>query len=542
MNILSVPVAVIGGITLYVGVYHFFLYVKRQTKNPVDLSFALTCFTMALYDLFAVFSYNSHNLAEGVIWQRLQVSTLSLIGATFVWFTVDYARPRIRKYRNFFAIYFILAAGITLLDNTGISFRTDTPAVKVITLPFHLGITYYEVVPGWMTQILSAMGFFVFVYAFMVGLRLYRRDRRRSKPLLASCIIFCVGLCNDALVQMGVYRSIYLVEYTYMAIVLMMAYFLSLEVVKSAEIKEAVERAYRKLVETSQMLTGSSEQVNEVTDSINAAMNEVFTGTQSQNDHIKNSHRTISDLLANIHHISREAQQGAAITQDTARRVGSSLDVMKQSFDRIANVERSVTEMTKSIESFSSHSRKIDSIVDFITEIAQRINVLSLNVAIEATKSGSGNSGLMIVSKEIRQLAKSAKDHTKEITDVITDFQGDIEKVRQAMIEGSGHVKQLGHMTGLSKSGLDEILNLIEDEEARLQRISSKILDLRTYSHQVEKEMGTVANVSESNLKTAERVNEGTREMSHRMAELSRLAVSLREAVTGDQQALTDGA
>jgi methyl-accepting chemotaxis protein len=191
---------------------------------------------------------------------------------------------------------------------------------------------------------------------------------------------------------------------------------------------------------------------------------------------------------------------------------------------------------------FSSHSRKIESMVDFINEIAQRINVLSLNVAIEATKSGAANSGLMIVSKEIRQLAKNAKDHTKEITDVITDFQGDIEKVRKTMLEGAGHVKQLGQITGLSKSGLDEILKLIEDEEARLHRISSKILDLRTYSHQVEKEMGTVANVSESNLKTAERVNEGTREMSRRMAELSLLAVSLRQTVSGDQQALADRA
>ena len=542
MNLLSVPVAVIGGITLYVGVYHFFLVIKRQIKNPVDLSFALTCFTMALYDLFAVFCYNSHQLAEGVKWQRAQVATLSLIGATFVWFTVDYAQSRLKKYRNFFAIYFILAAGITLADNTGISFQTNTPAIKVISLPFHLGITYYEVAPGWMTTILSAMGFLVFVYAFMVGLRLYQSDRNRAKPLLASCIIFCIGLCNDALVQMGVYRSIYLVEYTYMAIVLMMTYFLSLEVVKSAEIKETVERAYRKLAETSQMLTGSSEQVNAVTNSINEAMNEVFTGTQSQNDHIKNSHRTINDLLANIHNISREAQQGATITQDTARRIGSSLDIMKQSFDRITNVEQSVTEMSLTIELFSSHSRKIDSMVDFINEIAQRINVLSLNVAIEATKSGAANSGLMIVSKEIRQLAKNAKDHTREITDVITDFQVDIEKVRKTMLESAGHVKHLGHITGLSKSGLDEILKLIEDEEARLQRISSKILDLRTYSHQVEKEMGTVANVSESNLKTAERVNEGTREMSRRMAELSRLAVSLRQTVSGDQQALADGA
>jgi methyl-accepting chemotaxis protein len=295
-------------------------------------------------------------------------------------------------------------------------------------------------------------------------------------------------------------------------------------------------------VETSQMLTGSSEQVNVVTHTINEAMNQVYAGTQSQNDHIKNSHKTINDLLANILNISREAQQGAAITQDTAHRITSNLDVMKQSFDRITNVERSVTEMSKTIEQFSSHSRKIGAIADFIDDIAHRINVLSLNVAIEATKSGAADSGLMIVSKEIRQLAKSTKDHTNEISDVISDFQTDIVKVKKAMQEGAAHVKELGHTTGLSKSGLDDILRLIEDEQVRLQRISSKILDLRAYSQQVEKEMGTVAEVSENNLKTAERVNAGTREMSSKMAELSRLAVSLRQAVSDDEGALPDSA
>jgi len=541
MNLVSVPVAVIGGITLYVGVYHFFLYLKRQISNTEDFSFALTCFSMALYDLFAVCGYNSASVADGIKWQRAQVATLSLIGATFIWFTVDYARVRSRKWRNGFAVFFILSSLTVLLDRSGMFFQTDKPAVKVISLPFGLGITYHEVASGWMTTVLSAAGLFVFVYAFGVALRLHREDRNRARPLLASCVVFCIGLCNDALIQMEVYRSIYLVEYTYMAIVLMMTYSLSLEVVKSAEIKEAVERAYRKLVETSQMLTGSSEQVKEVTHSINEAMKEVYTGTQSQNDHIKNSHRTISDLLANIHSISREAQQGATITQDTAHRIASSLEVMKQSFDRIANVEQSVSEMSKTIEQFTSHSKKIDAMVDFINDIAHRINVLSLNVAIEATKSGSANSGLMIVSREIRQLAKSTRDHTNEITDVILDFQTDIAKVKKAMQEGLVHVRELGHATGVSRSGLDDILHLIEDEQTRLQRISSKILDLREYSQQVEKEMGTVAGVSENNMKTAERVNEGTREMSFRMAELSRLAVSLRETVSAEEGALAGG-
>ncbi|MBW2381990.1 MAG: hypothetical protein JRG92_00085 [Deltaproteobacteria bacterium] len=42
MNAHSIPVLVMAGITLYVGVYHLFLYLRLR-RNRWDLTFALTC-------------------------------------------------------------------------------------------------------------------------------------------------------------------------------------------------------------------------------------------------------------------------------------------------------------------------------------------------------------------------------------------------------------------------------------------------------------------------------------------------------------------
>ncbi len=70
MNILSAPVAVIGGITLYVGLYHLFIHRKRLVKTRIDRSFAIACFNMALYDAFCVLAYNASSYAQGLVWQR----------------------------------------------------------------------------------------------------------------------------------------------------------------------------------------------------------------------------------------------------------------------------------------------------------------------------------------------------------------------------------------------------------------------------------------------------------------------------------------
>jgi methyl-accepting chemotaxis protein len=538
MSALSVPVAVIGGITLYVGWYHLFIYFKRQIKTPVDRSFAITCFNMALYDVFCVLAYNASSYTQGQILQRLQVATLSMIGATYAWFVVDYAGVKSKRFRNFFTLFFLLSAVLTLTDNSNLTWMVDKPLIKTINLPLGLAVTYYEAAPGLATQALSLMGFLVFVYVFVIGLRLRRRgDRIRGTPLLWSCAFFCVGLCNDALVQSGAYKSVYLVEYTYMAIVLMMAYVLSLEVVRSAEVREAVERAYNKLVETSHLLTGSSEQVDRVTRSIDETIGEVYAGTNSQNDHIRSSHKTISDLLENIHAVSREAQQGADATRETARRIAENLGMLKRSFDRIHTIEASVASMWEVAESFSTHSKRIDTIAEFIDETASRINVLSLNAAIEASRSGVSGSGFMIIAREIRGLAKSAKARAEEITGVINEFQDGIARVKGVLQGGSTDFRQLLDLTGEGRTGLNEVLKLVEQEEVRLQRISSRMLDLRVFSQQVEKQMGTVAAVSERNLRNAEKVNTNTKEMSSRMRELAALAVSLKQ-IAGERDGI----
>jgi methyl-accepting chemotaxis protein len=188
-------------------------------------------------------------------------------------------------------------------------------------------------------------------------------------------------------------------------------------------------------------------------------------------------------------------------------------------------------------ESFSTHSKRIDTIAEFIDETASRINVLSLNAAIEASRSGVSGSGFMIIAREIRGLAKSAKARAEEITGVINEFQDGIARVKGVLQGGSTDFRQLLDLTGEGRTGLNEVLKLVEQEEVRLQRISSRMLDLRVFSQQVEKQMGTVAAVSERNLRNAEKVNTNTKEMSSRMRELAALAVSLKQ-IAGERDGI----
>jgi len=253
MTAYSIPSFIMVVVTVYVGIYHLLLYFRRHARYHEDLTFALCCFSMALYGVHCVGMYNARSIAQGITFQRGQVATLSLIGTTFLWFVVDYLKLRKTVLIRILSPFFLISAAYVLFDRTPITFKLDQPLIKTITFLQTNKIVYYEVKPGIYIEFLSFMGMMIFVYASIMSIREWRTgDKRKAKAMLIAISIFWIGLINDVLVHFGVYKSFYVIEYGYMGIVLLMATSLTNEVVESALRKEALEESekkYRELVD-----------------------------------------------------------------------------------------------------------------------------------------------------------------------------------------------------------------------------------------------------------------------------------------------------
>jgi len=77
--------------------------------------------------------------------------------------------------------------------------------------------------------------------------------------------------------------------------------------------------------------------------------------------------------------------------------------------------------LKKSILSITESSKKIESIIDVINDIAFQTNLLALNAAVEAARAGEQGKGFAVVAFEVRNLsqkttlaAKQIKEHIKE--------------------------------------------------------------------------------------------------------------------------------
>lgn len=230
----SIPAIVLASITIYTGIYHLLLSYRRRRKRT-DLFFALTCLAMGVYDIFCAGLYSSTTLAAGMSWQRVQMVSLALVGITFVWFCSDYTASVSWRYRRLSTIYFTTMAAIMALAPDAWIFHVDRPALRAFRF-FGSAVSYHEAEFTALAALLHGLTILTFIYMLIVGMRFYQREnRRRALPLVAAMICFFIGAVNDTAVAVGLSQSIYILEYAYMGMVILMAVHLATEVSEISE-------------------------------------------------------------------------------------------------------------------------------------------------------------------------------------------------------------------------------------------------------------------------------------------------------------------
>jgi PAS domain S-box-containing protein len=243
----AIPVLVVASITLYEAAYHGLLYARGRGRRE-DLTFSLACFAIGAYDLFCVGLYSATTPHGGVYWQHLQSLTLSLSAIAVMWFVVDYASLRSTKAAQVLTAVFLL---LMLASSLGPIQWTwsDLPSVKLVNLPFGHHIVYHEMAPNWLSLLLCIQGLAVFGYQFRVALDLRRQDERpdRGGALLLALLLLFVGFVNDAAVYSGLYTSVYLVEYAYLGLVLLMAHSLAEDLVRAAAVETSLRQSNQAL-------------------------------------------------------------------------------------------------------------------------------------------------------------------------------------------------------------------------------------------------------------------------------------------------------
>lgn len=96
---------------------------------------------------------------------------------------------------------------------------------------------------------------------------------------------------------------------------------------------------------------------------------------------------------------------------------------IQDSAESVRKTEVEFSELYQSMEKAVLDSERMEEILGLITEIAEKVNLLSLNAAIEAARAGDAGRGFAVVASEVSKLADSTAEATKNISIISSNIK-----------------------------------------------------------------------------------------------------------------------
>jgi methyl-accepting chemotaxis protein len=133
---------------------------------------------------------------------------------------------------------------------------------------------------------------------------------------------------------------------------------------------------------------------------------------------------TVKGSLSTLERAAGESEATAALVAELTERAGG---VVEETVHGIEGLRAAVADAHRRVAALGRRSDDIDQVVDFISEVAGRTNLLSLNASIIAAQAGEHGKPFGVVADQIRELAAQIARSTKSIGDIVHSVREDVE-------------------------------------------------------------------------------------------------------------------
>ncbi len=167
----------------------------------------------------------------------------------------------------------------------------------------------------------------------------------------------------------------------------------------------------------------------------------------------------------------------------------------KESVHRLLIVINKLGEQSQrtsnSMNHLSERSKEIEQIVEVIQNIAAQTNLLALNASIEAARAGEHGKGFAVVANEVRKLAESTAESTKNIGNLTKKIQEEIEKAYDNTKDNLHLVDEGVEMSADTNARIENILIMIQTLQNGATNVIKAIENQKTCNDDILREFAT---------------------------------------------------
>lgn len=303
-----------------------------------------------------------------------------------------------------------------------------------------------------------------------------------------------------------------------------------------------LNNASAKAASASIQITKNSETITNQIKLLNDNVNETTSGVYEISSNISHFKQQINDQVSVVEESSASIQEMIASLDNVSKITSKKLESTKRLVDTTKTGEGILSETNDQFKiGISDKIESIKNMVDIISNISERTNLLAMNAAIEAAHAGDAGKGFAVVADEIRKMAEEAANSSTNISSVIKTIIDSIHDTDTNMKNTSEAFKsiytevaeidialnEIATNTIELSSGGHEILKAVSLLNDTTSNISSGINEIEAGSEDITHSMLQVKDISNEVFSGIDEISRGIVEVSTSFQEVAQLADDL---------------
>jgi twitching motility protein PilJ len=229
----------------------------------------------------------------------------------------------------------------------------------------------------------------------------------------------------------------------------------------------------------------AAERVNKSALTLRDSANQMAGTAKQQADESVKTLTAVDQLASSMRQVSATAGASSESAKQVLHATEQGRLAVQETVQDMQNIRSAVQRMSKQVKALGDRSLEISTIVSTIRDIANQTNLLALNAAIEAAGAGEAGVRFAVVADQVRKLAESSTQATREIADLVKVIQTEtqdtvvaMEQETQAVEAGSASALRTGEV-------FNEISGIAQRSSELAQTIASAAVNQTASTDQV---------------------------------------------------------
>jgi methyl-accepting chemotaxis protein len=244
---------------------------------------------------------------------------------------------------------------------------------------------------------------------------------------------------------------------------------------------------------------------------------------------------SVSQMNASIQEIAQtssaateHADRVITVTQSAEESARAGEGIVEEAVGSTTQVEEQVSGIASRLGALSGRVGKIGDIIATVKDLAVRSNILALNAAIQASRSGEAGAGFSVIAREMRALAEQSSGTAGEVPKLLGEIVEQTQAASGATLQGAEKARSTAALARRAGATIGNLSNVCRESATAARQIAESSRQQATGVNEVVSALAQLARAADGNVEGSEEMRRVAERLKAVSSRLTRLAERYR--------------